>query len=308
MAAAPPLFTTPPEQRATVLAFLRRQLFVAPSLVQDVDLKGKTAIVTGSSSGIGLEISRQLLDLGLSRLVLAVRNKQKGQQAKTQLLKNRELPDSAIDVWKLDLFSYDSITAFAERARTRTVDIAVLNAGIFNQTFELSSANPTSYVESVQVNVLSNTLLSILLLPVLQPKSPSQPPSRLVVVSSDAAGFAKFKERENQPLLPSLNSPENFNGWERYCTSKLLGQLAISELAKRVDPSATIITLPNPGLIYGTRLGQLSEPNIVDKIGNVIRRIFGRHVSVGTRTITAAAVKFDTKAHGQYVEDGKLEP
>ncbi|KAI1116254.1 NAD(P)-binding protein [Nemania sp. NC0429] len=309
MAAVPPPFTTPPEQRATMRAFFKRQLFVVPPPVQDVDLKGKAAIVTGSSSGIGLEISRQLLDLGLSRLVLAVRNEQKGQQAKTQLLDNRELPDSAIEVWKLDLFSYDSITAFAERAKTLDrLDIAVLNAGIFNQTFELSSVNSTSHEESIQVNVLSNTLLSILLLPVLRPKSPSNPPGRLVLVSSDVSAFAKFKERASQPLLPSLDKAEGFNGWERYCTSKLLGQLAISELARRVDPSATIITLPNPGLIYGTRLGQLSEPNIVDKIGNVIKRIFGRHVSVGTRTITAAAVKFGAEAHGQYVEDGKLEP
>lgn len=155
--------------------------------------------------------------------------------------------------------------------------------------------------------MLSNTLLFILLLPVPQLKGPSQP-GRFVVVSSDVASFANFKERESQPLLPSSNKLENFNDWERFCTFKLLGQLAISELAKRVDPSTTIITLPNPGLIYGTRLGQLSEPNIVDKICKVIKRIFGRHVSVGTRTITAAAVKFGAEAHRQYVEDGKLEP
>ncbi|KAI1174360.1 NAD(P)-binding protein [Nemania sp. FL0916] len=305
----PPFLTSTPRQRATVRATLRRQLFVVPPPVQDVDLKGKTAIVTGSSGGIGLECSRQLLDLGLSRLILAVRNEQKGQQAKTQLLENRQLSEDPIEVWKLDLLSYDSITAFAERAKTLDrLDIAVLNAGIFNQTFKLTDANPSKHEECIQVNVLSNTLLSILLLPILQPKSSSQGPGRLAVVSSDVSAFAKFKERDNEPLLPSLDNSEKFDGWERYCTSKLLGQLAISELAKRVDPSTAIITLPNPGLIYGTRLGTLPEPNIVDKIGSVIKRIFGRHVAVGTRTITASVVKFDAQAHGQYVEDGKLEP
>jgi hypothetical protein len=49
-----------------------------------------------------------------------------------------------------------------------------------------------------------------------------------------------------------------------------------SKLAKRVNPSIVVITLPNPGLVYGTKLGCLLEPNIGDKIGSVLKRIFGR--------------------------------
>ncbi|TRX92621.1 hypothetical protein FHL15_006548 [Xylaria flabelliformis] len=312
MEAAPRPFTTPPEQRATVRATLRRQLCVVPPPVEDVDLGGKTAIVTGSNGGIGLESARQLLGLGLSRLILAVRNEQKGQQARTTLLSEFKLPDDAIDVWKLDMLSYDSITTFAARAKTLDrLDIAVLNAGIFNQKFNMVNPHPaSSHEETIQLNVLSTTLLSILLLPVLKTKSPSpsNTPGRLVIVSSDVSSFAKFKERNHQPLLPSFSDPKLFDGWERYCTSKLLSQLAISELAKRVDPSIAIITLPNPGLCYGTHLGQLPEANVVDMIGSFLKRIFGRRPSVGTRTITAGAVKFGREAHGQYVEDGKLEP
>ncbi|KAI0456768.1 NAD(P)-binding protein [Xylaria acuta] len=312
MEAAPRPFDTPPEKRATVRAALRRQFCVVPPAVKDVDLGGKTAIVTGSNGGMGLECARQLLGLGLTRLILAVRNEQKGQQARTTLLSEHQLPDDAIDVWELDMLSYDSIIAFTERAKTLDrVDIAVLNAGIFNQKFKMVNAYPaSSHEETIQLNVLSTTLLSILLLVVLKAKRlpPSNTPGRLVVVSSDVSSFAKFKERNHQPLLPSFNEPKLFDGWERYCTSKLLGQLAISELAKRVDPSIAIITLPNPGLCYGTHLGQLPGTNIVDMIGSFIKRIFGRHPSVGARTITAGAVKFGREAHGQYVEDGKLEP
>ncbi|KAI1820805.1 NAD(P)-binding protein [Xylaria intraflava] len=305
-------FDTFPEQRATALATLRRQLCVVPPPVKDVDLSGKTAIVTGSNGGIGLECARQLLGLGLARLILAVRNEQKGQQARTALLSECKLPENAIDVWPLDMLSYDSITTFVEKARTLDrLDIAVLNAGIFNQKFKMAHAHTaSSHEETIQLNVLSTTLLSILLLPVFKTKSPSlaNSPGRLVVVSSDVASFAKFKERGQKPLLPSLNELKLFDAWERYCTSKLLSQLAISELAKRVDPSIAVITLPNPGLCYGTSLGQLPGTNVVDMIGSVIKRIFGRHPSVGTRTITAGAVKFKHEAHGQYVEDGKLEP
>jgi FlaA1/EpsC-like NDP-sugar epimerase len=75
-----------PEKRAGVRAFLHRQLFVTPPLPHDVDLRGKTAIVTGSNAGIGLECARQLLDLGVSKLIIAVRNETKGEAARKNLL------------------------------------------------------------------------------------------------------------------------------------------------------------------------------------------------------------------------------
>ncbi|KAI0914432.1 NAD(P)-binding protein [Ustulina deusta] len=312
--ASPPPFDTSPEARATVRATLWRQLFVVPPRVDNVDLTGKTAIVTGSNGGIGLECARQLLDLGLSRLILAVRSEEKGERAKTSLLTNSQRQDISIEVWSLDMLSYESTIALAARAQTLGhLDIAVLNVGILKQKYQSVNAHSPSsgggHEETIQVNVISTTLLSILLLPALKPKTASNTaPGRLVVVTSDVASFAKFKERDNKPLLPSFDDPKSFGSFERYCTSKLLGQFTISELAKRVDPSKVIITLPNPGLVYGTRLGQLPETNVVDMIRSFLKRIFGRHPSVGTRTITAAAVKFGPEAHGQYVEDGKLQP
>ncbi|KAI1334896.1 NAD(P)-binding protein [Xylariaceae sp. FL0016] len=311
---SPPTFDTSPAARATVRATLWRQLFVVPPRVEDVDLTGKTAIVTGSNGGIGLECARQLLDLGLSHLILAVRNEGKGEQAKSSLLADKQRQDIVIDVWRLDMLSYESITAFAVRAQTLDrLDIAVLNVGIIKRKFDMvdahSSSNGKGHEETIQVNVLSTTLLATLLLPALKlNSSTTTSPGRLVVVSSDVSAFAKFKERVSQPLLPSFDHPKSFDSFERYCTSKLLGQFTMSELAKRVDPAEVIITLPNPGLVYGTALGQLPETNIADTIGNFLKRIFGRHPSVGTRTLTAAAVKFSREAHGQYVEDGELQP
>ncbi|KAI0838970.1 NAD(P)-binding protein [Hypoxylon sp. FL0890] len=304
-------FDSPPEHRATVRAWLWRQFFVTPPPVRDVDLKGKTAIVTGSNAGLGFECASQLLDLGLSNLILAVRDEEKGQQASAKLSSDHQLQDGAIEVWKLDLLSYDSITAFAERAKTlQRLDIAVLNAGIFKQEFEIAKAAPcSSHEESIQINAISNTLLSILLLPSLKPKRPSDSPGRLVVVSSDVASWSKFTGKDDtEPILPIYDKPEVFSGWNHYCTSKLFSQLLISELARRVPPSVAIITMPNPGLAYGTGLGRLSRFSIGDYIGDTVKRIFGRPAPLGARTIVAGAVKFGPEAHGQYVEDGKLEP
>ncbi|KAI0387565.1 NAD(P)-binding protein [Hypomontagnella monticulosa] len=303
-------FKTSPEKRATLRACLWRQFFVTPPPVRDVDLKGKTAIVTGSNGGIGFECARQLLDLGLSKLIIAVRDESKGYEASTKLSSGRQLEDGTIEVWNLDLLSYDSITTFAERAKTlERLDIAVLNAGILKQKYKAAQASiATSHEETIQVNVLSNTLLAILLLPSLKPRSPSDTPGHLAVVSSDVASWGKVTVKDGQPLLPGLDKPESFDGFGRYCTSKLLGQLLTSELAKRVPSSVAIITMPNPGLVYGTHLGDLPGFNVADLIGGIMKRIIGRSAPVGTRTIVAGAVKFDAEAHGQYVEDCKLEP
>ncbi|KAI1264038.1 NAD(P)-binding protein [Xylariaceae sp. FL1019] len=307
-------FDTTPESRATVRALLWRQLFVVPPAVQDGDLKGKTVLITGSNRGIGLECGRQLLTFRPSRLILGVRNEEKGESAKESLLASYPQKDVSIDVWKVDMLSYDSIMELAARANTLDqLDIAVLNVGVLKPKFETTNAhsasNGNSHEESIQVNVLSTTLLSILLLPTLKPKSSSaSSPSRLVVVSSDVSSFAKFKERDSRPLLPAFDDPKSYDPFQRYFVSKLLNQLAMSQLAKRVDGSRITITLPNPGLCHGTRLGMSAKVNIPDIIGTVFKRIVGRHPSVGTRTIMAAAVKFGPEAHGQYVEDGKLQP
>lgn len=302
-----PTFSTPPESRATFRSFLYRQLFVTPPLPTDVSLQGKTAIVTGANTGIGLECARQLLDLHLSKLIIAVRNEDKGLKAKVNLLSGRQIEPDTVDVWNLDLESYDSISSFVERAKALDgLDIAVLNAGVMNQKHVLTTA--TKHEQTIQINVLSTAFLSILLLPLLKAKPLSESPGRLVVVSSDMASWAKFKEKTATPLLPALDRPENFDVPERYCVSKLLGQLFVSELSKRVSPSAVLITMPNPGLCYGTSLGVAPGGSFVDTVAAVLKRIVGRSASVGARALTDGAVHHGAEAHGQYLEDCQIQP
>jgi NAD(P)-dependent dehydrogenase (short-subunit alcohol dehydrogenase family) len=183
-----PAFDISAEKEASISQYLYRQLFVKPPAVsrRDVDLSGKTAIVTGSNIGLGLECARQLLDLGLSKLILAVRDDAKGEAARTNLSAGRSLEAGAIEVWKLDLSAYDSITKFAERASSlERLDIAVLSAGVYKVNMTFNAA--TGYEEDVQVNYLSTALLTILLLPVLKAKKSGTAPGRLTIISSDTA-------------------------------------------------------------------------------------------------------------------------
>ncbi|PON25370.1 hypothetical protein TGAM01_v205664 [Trichoderma gamsii] len=303
-----PAFDISPEKRASQLAFIQRQLFRVPPTwtKKDVDLRGKTAIITGSNTGLGFECARQLLDLGLSKLIVAVRSEAKGEEAKKLLLAGRDTnKPPVIQVWKLDLSSYDSITAFAERTKTlERLDITINNAGLMKKTFDKSSAG---HEETFQVNYLGQALFTLLLLPVIKEKNSPEQPGHLVLVSSDTAAWAEFKGKNSESLFAGLDNPKLFDSSDQYFTSKLLGQLFLTELVKRVPPSVAIINAPNPGLC---------QSSLVRDYDNVFERVFvyifklvlGRPGSVGARAFTDAAVKQGSESHGQYLEDGKVQP
>ncbi|KAI1086967.1 retinol dehydrogenase 12 [Rostrohypoxylon terebratum] len=255
------------QSHARLSSFLCRQLFERPSLPQK-DLTGKTIIVTGSNSGVGFECARQLLDLGVSNLILAVRNEAKGKAARTKLLSGWSAPNSTVEIWQLDLESYESIFAFVKRARSlERLDIVVLNAGS---------------------------------------KSSTDNPSRLAIVSSDLPNWAKFRERNSAPLLPALDKEDNFSQWDRYPTSKLLAQLFVAELAKRISPSIAIITMPNPGLCYDTGLGHIPGGTWRETLSRLPKRTLGRSASIGARVVTDGAIEHES--HGQYIGDCKILP
>ncbi|KAL6862003.1 hypothetical protein J3F83DRAFT_746394 [Trichoderma novae-zelandiae] len=304
-----PQFDITPEKRASQLAFVQRQLFREPPAVtrDDADLSGKTAIVTGSNTGLGFDCSAQLLDLGLSRLILAVRSESKGEEAKKRLLEGRDSSSPPIiEVWKLDLSSYDSIVAFAERAKTlNRLDIAIHNAGLLKKSYEKNKS--TGHEEMVQVNYLALALFTLLLLPVLEEKNTVEQPGHLSLVSSDTAAWAEFKEKTSVPLLAGLDKPESFKSQDQYATSKLLGQLFLSQLVKRVPLSSTIINAPNPGLCKSS-LGR-DYDSLSDRLFFwVFYTLLGRQTAVGARAFTDAAVKQGPESHGQYLEDGKVQP
>ncbi|KAI3321028.1 retinol dehydrogenase 12 [Xylariaceae sp. AK1471] len=235
------------KKRASLGSFLYRQIFITPTVPHNVNLKGKTAIVTGSNTGIGLDCARQLLDLGTSKLIIAVRNSSKAERARENLLHGRPaLQDISVE----HFFSFVNHIRSLER-----LDIVVLNAGVSKQFFELAPS--TNHEETIQVSVLLTALLAILLLPILKAQNSAEQPARLAIVSSDTASWAKFKENSSTPLLPALDKPATFTNTDPYATSKLLGQLFVAELARRVPPSVAIITMPNPGWVYGTGLGHV---------------------------------------------------
>ncbi|KAH7141033.1 hypothetical protein EDB81DRAFT_900618 [Dactylonectria macrodidyma] len=294
----------PPKESPRML-FLRAQFRTPPqSPPKDTNLEGKVAIVTGSTSGLGLEASRQLLSFRLSSLIITARSMSKGEQVAAQL--RTQYPRADIQVWPLEMESYDSIQAFARRAELCSrLDIAILNAG--TQIADFTVVPTTGHEKLVQVNYLSTMLLAILLLPALKAKSPEGIPGRLSIVSSGSARGAVMSKPKDGSVLSSLDDVQHWDPFERYPVSKLLGHMFLINLAPRVNPEDVTVNLVDPGLVKGTDL-QSGAPLLLAIFFYCFKAILGRTVSVGASTYIDAAVVKGEESHGCNVANWMISP
>lgn len=101
--------------------------------VPEVTLKDCTAIITGGNTGLGYATAEHFVRHGISTLVLACRNLDKGIAAKAKLLELIDGGEDActIHVWELDLASFDSVTAFHKQAQQlKNIHFFIANAGV----------------------------------------------------------------------------------------------------------------------------------------------------------------------------------
>ncbi|OTB15763.1 hypothetical protein K445DRAFT_74868 [Daldinia sp. EC12] len=284
--------------------FLKSQLCTAVQWPpKNTNLEGRVALVTGSTSGLGLEAPRQLLGFGLSELIIAVRSIEKGEVVASEL--RAQFPKANIRVWFLEMESYDSIQGLTRRAHRELtqLDIAILNAGMQTANFDIVPA--TGHEKLVQINFLSAMLLALLLLPILKAKSLPNQPGRLAIVNSGTARGAKI-DLQCVPVLSTLdNKNRPWNPIERYAVSKLLGHLFIINLARHVSSDHVIVNLVDPGLVKDTGL-QRFAPSVVAAFFYCYKAILGRSVPVGASTyIDAVAVK-GKESHGCLVANWKI--
>lgn len=272
---------------------------------KDTNLENKIAIVTGSTSGLGLEASRQLLSYGLSGLIMAVRSIERGEEVASKF--RAQYPKANIQVWPLEMESYDSIQAFARRAvELSGLDIAILNAGM--QTAHFATVAATGHEKYVQVNYLSTMLLAVLLLPVLKSKSTPTRPGRLSIVSSGTARGAKILGPKGALVLPVFD--DKSQGWdpiERYAVSKLLGHLFMVNLVRHVNADHVIVNLVDPGLVKDTNLQGFAPP-LVAAFFYCFKAVVGRTLPAGASTYIDAAVVKGKESHGCLVSNWRISP
>ncbi|KAJ5951540.1 Short-chain dehydrogenase/reductase SDR [Penicillium vulpinum] len=306
----------------TYPGFLYRQFLVCPSKAPSTtSLHGKAGLVTGSNTGLGYHASAQLLEIGLSHLILAVRSISKGEAARKSLLAS--LPASAktpvVEVWELDLGNYASIIAFVDRLKRSEIqiDFALLNAGVAN--FEYTVNQPTSHESSIQINWLSTALLTLLLLPELDRQAAdnlNRPRPVLSIVGSETAAWAKLAEakvstEQGIPLIEVMDDKSHFDMGDRYYASKLLQQLFFLELLNRRSSAkrstGAILNMVNPGFCYGSELHRTAEGALGTVLAGV-KRVIGRSTPMGARTLVHSAVLAGESSNGKFLSDNKLAP
>lgn len=181
---------------------LHTQLFFKPPY-PTTDFSGKTIIVTGANVGLGKEATKHFVRLGAKKVICAVRSIGKGEAAKAEIEAETKITN-VIDIYELDLSKYVSVKNFAANvAKLPRVDVAVLNAGVATETFEVSEDNENT----ITVNVVSTALLMLLLLPTLRSSATKwgiEPV--MTVVGSGVHAFTKFPERKTANSLETLNN------------------------------------------------------------------------------------------------------
>ncbi|KAG5007450.1 hypothetical protein AAZX31_09G150300 [Glycine max] len=203
-----------------------------------------TCIVTGSTSGIGLEIARQLAQSG-AHVVMAVRNTKAAQELiqKWQVDSEGLSIPLNVEVMQVDLLSLDSVTRFAEawNARSAPLHVLINNAGIFS-IGEPQKFSKDGYEQHLQVNHLAPALLSILLLPSLIRGSPS----RIVNVNS-IMHHVGFVDTEDMNVT---SGKRKFSSLVGYSSSKLAEIMFSSILNKRLPAESGISVLcVSPGIV-----------------------------------------------------------
>ncbi|XP_036943197.1 dehydrogenase/reductase SDR family member 13a.3 [Acanthopagrus latus] len=215
-------------------------VFGGPRCSSAVKLKGKTAIVTGSNTGIGKATALDLAKRG-ARVILACRNKEKAEAAVFDI--RRESGNNQVMFMLLDLGSFKSVRSFAEnflKSEPR-LDILINNAGIMGP-----GHTDDGFVMAFGVNHLGHFLLTNLLLERLQQCGPS----RVVTV---AALLHRFGSTDLPPLASRnklVSGRSTWHNFRAYCSSKLCNVLFARELANRLEGTNVTSYSLHPGVVY----------------------------------------------------------
>lgn len=182
------------------------------------DQTGRTHLVTGASSGLGLETTGRLLDAGAT-VIGAVRDPDKARAALA------DHPSTGnVDIRRLDLADLKSVRAFArDLTRDHThLDVLVANAGLWTRTRELSP-------EGVELTLATNHLGHYALIGPLLPLLEQGTDPRVVTVSSNL-----YKKGKVGPALDDLAASKNWSQTSAYSTSKAANLLFAVELDRRL--------------------------------------------------------------------------
>ena len=237
----------------------------AEQVTRGLDLTGKTILITGCNSGLGLESMRVLASRG-AHIIGAARSAEKAEAAAAGI---------GVDVTPIacELSDLESVAAAANavRALERPLDVLMCNAGIMALP-ELQQKN------GLEMQFLTNHLGHFVLVNRLLEQVKAAPSGRVVVVSS----LAHYFPVPGGINFDNLSGEKNYVPFTFYGQSKLANLLMSNELARRLEGSRATANAIHPGIIHTPLMRNLGDVRAT--LGRVLSWPVSRSVERGAAT------------------------
>ena len=234
--------------------------------------KNKTALITGASSGLGLEASKELAALGFD-VIMTARGKDRLEKASEEIAKQN--PQSKITSQVLDVANFDEVRSFANKFSS-PIDVLMNNAGVMGPDFSLS-------VDGIESQMAINHLGHFVLTKALWKQLEKASEPRVISLSSTVHRRGKLQSMSLEQLKGS--DQKSYDRWQRYSDTKLACLLFARELDIRTKQSGSKVVsiATHPGwAITGL---QDNFPNRFDR--------FAQNAKQGARSQIMAAVRAD---------------
>ncbi len=220
---------------------VRRRLPGWPDDPEPGSLAGRTAAVTGATSGLGTATAEGLARLGATvRLVVRDVAKAEGVRADLQ----RAVPGAVIEIDRCDIADLDDVRRFCAELDTDRIDVLVHNAGALPPE---RTESPQGHELTMAVHVLGPVLMTELLRPVLGGHD-----ARVVLVTSGGMYGQRLRADDPEYLKGE------YSGTTAYARSKRAQVELLPTLAGRWAASGI--------LVYATHPGWADTPGIVDSL------------------------------------------
>jgi NAD(P)-dependent dehydrogenase (short-subunit alcohol dehydrogenase family) len=257
----------------------------AEEVIAGIDLSGKRAIVTGGSSGIGVETARALAGAG-AEVTLAVRDTGAGDRTAAGI--TASTGNTAVHVGRLDLADQASVATFTANWRG-PLHLLINNAGVM--ALPSRQLTPEGWEMQFATNHLGHFALALGLHGALAAAGGAR------VVSLSSRGHMR-----SPVIFDDLNfSSRAYDPWLAYGQSKTANILFAVEAAQRWAGDGIIVNAVHPGAIRDTKLSRYMDPEELSRL-----RATGTYKTLqqgaATSVLVAASPQLDDIT-GRYFED-----
>lgn len=261
----------------------------AAEVIDGIDLTGKLALVTGGTSGIGVETARALASVG-AEVVITARDMTKGEGVAADI--RSSTGNDAVSVGELELGSLEDIRTFAAAflADHDTLHILVNNAGVM-------ASPPMKTQDGFELQFGTNHVGHFLLTKLLLPALLRGAPSRIVSLSSRGHHFSPV-------VFDDIHFESRaYDKWLSYGQSKTANILFAVELDRRYGDEGVHAYAVHPGGIR-TELGRHLTDADLEILRDRANAIVWKTVPQGAATSVYAATAPELESRGGlYLED-----